>query len=361
MGPAAVAFDGAVPQGDNEDFDLAWWRSGYTVYPSVVVGLNTDRYRIVRGSYSVGTELSPDGRYLLTPDRQVMDLTTGRARRVLPEKPHSPVAGAWSADGTRIVYVEDRVTTVLSWPSLRVQARFQHPDQVPVEQDVALSPDGSLLAVHSNRMLNVYRADGTRRWTLDEESDIDIGPPGNRLRIAGRAAWRPDGRLAVFSRTDLTCSDCGVHPGTWQLMFISDQGNEGVPGVIVGPSYPILKSALDVRIVAWHGEDAYAVVTWSRDGTGEPGQVGLIRLRPGEGAFDWVLKAPDGITSMQVATEFLDTTRPTGDPRYGFNVREAVGPAVTGALCLAPFVLVLVAFALLRRRARRQLSGIASG
>ncbi|GIJ54906.1 WD40 repeat domain-containing protein [Virgisporangium aurantiacum] len=354
-GPAAVAFDGTVPQADNEDFDWPWWRSGHTVNPSVVVGLHTDTYRVVRGAYSVGTELSPDGRYLLVPDRRVLDLTTGRTRQALPPKPGWPVGGAWSADGTRILYVEDRVTTVLSWPSLRVEARFPHPDQVPVDQDVALSPDGSLLAVHSNEVLTVYRADGTKVWTSPEDltSNITYSDVG-RLRIGGRAAWHPDGRLVLFGRNDLTCDDCGVHPGTWKIEMV-DGLFGSTPGLVVASSYPVFKSALDVRIVAWRGEDAYAVVTWARGGTGEAGRVGLVRMRPGEGAFEWVLKAPDGVTSMQVATEFVDVQRPTGDPSNGFNVRELLGQLSTGVLCLAPFVLAVGFVIRLSRRSRRRL------
>jgi hypothetical protein len=76
-------------------------------------------------------------------------------------------------------------------------------------------------------------------------------------------------------------------------------------------------------------------------------------MRPGEGAFEWVLRAPDGVTSMQVATEFVDVYRPTGDPSNGFNARELLGRLSTGVLCLAPFVLA-VGFAIRLGRRRRQ-------
>lgn len=351
-GPAAAAFDGAVPQADNEDFDWPWWRAGHTVYPSVVVGLHADTYRVVRGAYTVSTELSPDGRYLLIQDRRVLDLSTGRTRQALPPRPSAPVTGAWSADGTRILYVEDRETTVVAWPSLRVEARFRHPDQMPVDQDVALSPDGSMLAVHSNGRLSVYRADGTRVWTSREDltSDITYSDIG-QMRIGGRAAWRPDGQLVVFGRSDLTCDDCGTHPGTWKIEMVAGLDGD-TPGLIVAPSYPVFRSVLDVRIVAWRGEAAYAVVTWSRGGTDEVGRVGLVRMRPGEGAFEWVLKAPDGVTSMQVATRFVDVTRPTGTPATGVNGREVAGQLSTGVLCLAPFVLTIGFAIRLRRRTR---------
>jgi hypothetical protein len=357
-GPASVVFSGedAVPQADHEDYDVSWWRPDYTVYPSVAVGLYTDSYRIVRGPYTVGTELSPDGRYLLTHERRVIDLTTGRSRGFGTAESGSYTDVAWSTDGTRILVVEDTVTTVLSWPSLTEQARFSHPEHRPVARDLALSPDGSMLAVDSNEALSVYRAGGTRLWTWTEaESTTNVThqPRLGRLRLAGRAAWHADGRLAIFGRTDLRCDDCGVHPGTWELMFLEPPQNLAGPGLPGGPSYPILKNALDVRIVAWREETAYAVVTYSRDGTDNAGRIELIRLRTGQGAYDHVLTAPAGADSMQVATEFVDTWRPTGGPDHGFNHLEVVGEAVNGFLCFSPFVLVIVVLVLIRRRARR--------
>lgn len=340
-GPASVVFSAVdgLPQADHEDFAwTTWWRSGYTVYPSVVVGLRGDAYRVVRGAYTVGTELSPDGRYLLLDSKRVLDLTTGRARRVLPANPRTYTAGAWSADGTRILYVEDTLTTVVAWPSGRVEATFTHPDQRPIDKDLALSPDGSVLLVNSNEAMSAYRGDGTRLWTH----------AGNRDRLGGRAAWRDDRRLATFQRTDLACDTCGVHPGTWRLTFV-----DAATGVAVaGPEYPALRSALDVRILVWRADVAYAVVTYSRDGTDETDRVELVRLDPGAPAAAPVLTAPAGANSMTAATDHVDARRPTGEPGYGFNGREVAGVVATGALCLAPFVGLMVLFVVLGRRVR---------
>ncbi|GIJ73098.1 PD40 domain-containing protein [Virgisporangium ochraceum] len=346
-GPTSVMFTGygGVPQADHEDVDWAWWRADYTVYPSVAVGLSADTYRIVRGPYTVGTELSPDGRYLLIPDRRVLDLTTGRTRQVLPARPRAQAAGAWSADGRRIVYVEDRRTTVVSWPSLAFEASFPHPEHVPVEQDVALSADGRMLAVDSNGAMTVRRSDGLRLWTRAEDAEPALG----RARIGGSAAWRADGRLTVFARTDLTCDGCGLHPATWRLTSVD--GATGTP--VPGPDYPPVRSALSVEVVAWRGEVAYAVVAYSLGATPDVGRVELVRLRPGAATPERLLAAPAGMTGLRVATDFVDVQRPTGDPEPGVNAAEIVGQASVALLCLSPFALLALVMLRVRRRARR--------
>lgn len=343
-GPAAVVYDGedTVPQADSEDYDLAWWRDGYTVVPSVAVGLRDDTYRIVRGAYSTGTELSPDGRYLLMDSKRVVDLVTGKARQVLPPNPRMTTSGAWSADGTRILYVEDDLTTVVSWPAGRVQARFRHPEHHPVERDLALSVDGSMLAVDSNERLDVYRADGTRLWSRT----------GRRDRLGGRAAWQQDNRLTIFERTDLVCDYCNPHPATWRLTSVD--GATGVATETAPSLYPELRSALDVRLVAWRGTAAYCVVVYSAGPTDTVSRVELVRLTPSAAAPQTLLAAPAGVTDLGVATDYVDTRRPTGDPRYGYNRREAVGRALAPAPCLVPFVALAVGFVVRWRRRRRR-------
>jgi hypothetical protein len=343
-GPAAVVYSGEdiVPQADSEDWDLAWWRTGYTVGPSVVVGLSGDTYRIVRGSYSVGTELSPDGRYLLLDSKAVLDLTTGRTRQLLPKNTRMTTQGVWSADGTRILYVEDDVTTVVSWPSGRVERRFRHPGHVPVELDVALSGDGSMLAVHSNERFDVYRGDGTRLW----------GWTGRRDRIGGPAAWRGNDQLAVFERVDLVCDYCNPHPGTWRLTIVD--GASGMADTV--PVYPEVRSALDVRVVAWRGEVAYCVVVYSAGPTDTVDRVELVRLRPLASAPETLLRAPAGATDLGVATGYVDQRRATGEPHFGYNRREAVGQTLAWAPCLLPFVAVALGLVIRRRVQARRLA-----
>jgi hypothetical protein len=246
--------------------------------------------------------------------------------------------GAWSADGTRILYVEDAVTRVVAWPSGRVEATIRHPDQYPLDEDLALSPDGTQLLVNSNESLTLYRGDGSRAWTH----------AGTAERFGGRAAWRDGGRLTVFQRTDLSCRTCGMSPATWRLRYVD--AATGTPAA--GPEYPVLRSVLDVRILAWRGDAAYAVVTYSHGGTDEPGRVELVRLRPGAPAPEPVLTAPAGVQAMTVAADHLDSRRPTREPEYGFNGQEVAGQVVTGAMCFAPFVGLIVLFVVLGRRIR---------
>jgi len=143
-----------------------------------------------------------------------------------------------------------------------------------------------------------------------------------------------------------------LYPSTWQMTFVD--GLTGAP--VAGASYPALRSALDVEVVAWRGDTAYAVVRYSNgrtDGRGD--RVQLVRLVPGALEAQPVLTAPDGTLAMNVATDHVDARRPAGPPENGVNVAEVLGWTLTAAACLAPFVtppLVLV-FLLWKHRRRR--------
>lgn len=370
-GPASVVFDGEDhAQADDDDVKLAWWRDGYTVFPTVVVGLTGDTYRIARvpytaGPYSAGLELSPDGRYLLNEDG-IVDLTTGETRP-LPQVA-GPAWYEWSADGRWLVYDEQRPgehrVVVYSWPSLRVEWEIR--DVRPATRSRALlmsdsvrrralSPDGSMLAIQDVGELWVYRRDGTVLWRRDMQHE----------ELAGPAAWRGDGRLALLRRALPVCPACpeqpeNPYPVARSLAFVD--GVTGVPAA--APGYPLVELTLGLRVVAWRGDSGYAIVASTRGlpAAPPPGvsqsvsieRVTLVRLDPGAAGPRTLLTAPAGVRDMNVATDYVDAIRPAGEVAAGVNVSEIVGRVVTGALCLAPFLLPVVGLLLWRWRRRRR-------
>jgi hypothetical protein len=349
-GPASVVFTAGKGnvQADFDDFQLEWWREGRSVFPSVVVGLQRDTYRIDRASYSVGVELSPDGRYLLT-QQGVQDLTRGS---VSPQPTLSESSSAgWSADGRWFISVDRDMISVVSWPSGHVDWQLplaiesigaKVPDPLFFYSGVALSSDGSLLAVQAGGELRVYRRDGSVLWQQDVGRD----------QIAGRAAWRADGRLAMLRRSDVVCPDCPArvwpYSSTWQLTNVNGLTGASVPGKAV----PTLTSANAVEVVAWRGDTAYCVVNYA--GRTESGPVALVRLVPGTARPQSMLTAPAGTEDMNVATDHLDTIRPAQTPSFGVNRREVLGWAVTLSPCaLAALLPVLIPILLLLWRRRR--------
>ncbi|GAA3276913.1 hypothetical protein Dvina_32135 [Dactylosporangium vinaceum] len=356
VGPAAAIYSLGEdnPQSDPEDFDFAWWRGGHTVASSTIVARDRDAYRIVRSGYYTGAELSPDGRYLIAEGR-VVDLATGRERLRLAAAPteahlspdgqtppgdNTTLYGRWTEDGTRLIAAENDRTMIVSWPSGQVERLVRHPGQRPVDQDLALSPDGRDLAVQSNGLFRVYGADGDLRWSQTASNDL--------RRIGGRAAWRADGRLFVFDRQVTGCSGCGWAPGTWRLRALDGATGEAV----AAPAYPEIRDAMFVNVVTWRGDVAYAVVAYTNGRTDDRMDIGgaaLVRLAPGAPAPQVVLAGPEGTHELGVATDLVDRVRPVGRPEFGRNPAEDWGPALSWAACPA-LVAAVVSVAWVTRR-----------
>lgn len=358
-GPASVVFWGpAVP-------DPAFNSAGSV--STAVVGLAHDTYRVVYPAQP-SLQLSPDGETLLvaretgsTYRTDALDLATGRSRPIAAGR--MPIG--WSTDGRYALVgitdrwshpdaasVNDLTLDVLAWPSGHVEwsVRIGRPDAVEGESTylVALSPDASMLATSTSHELRVYRRDGAQGGTLVWHRPLD----GFDI-LAGPAAWRPDGRLAVLRRT--TCAGCQPQtrwsdPSDWRLTYVDAATGDPLPD----PGYPRTTGAFSLSIIAWRGETAYAVTRASPADDAAKIQASLIRLAPDGAGPQRVLAVPDGTSDLNVATDYLGTIRPAGSPEFGFSLRQALGMLLPYAQLFA--VVVVIGFVLWwRRRSRTRL------
>ena len=338
MGPAAVAFWGdTVPE---KPFSFGFPNS------TALVGLSSDTYRIVYTSGDPGVVLSPDGRTALLAELDLngagsmtaddwrtdaLDLVTGQRRTVATRA--EPVS--WSADGRHLLVVKPYywpdagtagvpadLVTVVAWPSATEEwsVRVERPRAVEGEtyHYLALSPDASRLAVTTSEQLRVYGRDGAIQWQRGIGSDL----------LAGPAAWRGDGRLAV-----MRCAPC---PGDWRVEFV----DAGTGDPVSAATYPAVPGLRPPRTIAWRADTAYVVAGPQ-----------LVSLSPGGAAPVRVLSMPPDVLDFTVAADYVDTIRAAGPPAFGFNplpmVRQALD-VLRVAACVG-----LVVFLIWRVRRRR--------
>ncbi|GIJ47732.1 hypothetical protein Val02_46180 [Virgisporangium aliadipatigenens] len=332
-GPAAVAYSLGERnvQSDDEDFRIfSWWRHGHTVSSTTVVGLHEDVYRIARGGYTTGVDLSPDGRFLMVGG-EALDLSTGRTRALPKLTGPRPQAGpsstpyygyggvtTWSPEGTRVVVVDQSRVAVAGWPSGRIEWNATFPYQNYIG-DAVIPEDGSAVALTLDDEIVVLNRDGTRRWSRSKHEP---------WLVSGRAAWRPDGRLVGLTRE--------VN-GPYRLAALD--GATGAP-VDIG-AYPPVSAAMGMEVVAWRGDVAYAIVRHAVPGIYTQDEIPfpeLVRLVPGAAAPEVVLKPPAGTEQLAVATVFVDARRATGAPEFGVNFYEYLGRGLNWACC--PVVLI---------------------
>jgi hypothetical protein len=345
-GPASVVFRGpTVP-------DHAGTVAGAT--PTAVVGLTADTYRVAYPSQA-SLALSPDGRTLLLPylnpdtsdmrardwRTDALDLVTGKTRTLATRA--APIG--WSVDGRHALLVQpnrwdrpdagaatvnDMTVTVVGWPSGKPDwsVHIGRPDAVEGESTypVALSPDGSMLAVSTSHELRVYQRDGTLRWTRPL-SGLDV--------LAGPAAWRADGQLAVLRRSPVSY---WADPGQQTVTFVDAATGEPRPD----PRLPVVRSAFSVQIVAWREDTAYAVV---RDRPPGPDHIqsSLVRLVPAASGPQTMLTSA-GAEDLNVAADYVDATRSAGRPSYGLSLAgllSVVLPYVWWATVLAGIALLV--------------------
>ncbi|HLL69127.1 MAG TPA: hypothetical protein VK453_25940 [Micromonosporaceae bacterium] len=321
IGAASVVFRGpAVP--DRHPFRES-------IAPTALVGLTADTYRVVY-PFEATLALSPDGRTLLMPhfDEEGADLRARHFRTdaldLASGATQALAAGyvplGWSVDGKRALLVRrhfwddqgepterDLTVSVVSWASGQQEWSVHIPRRDPADDllaaPVALSPDGSMLAVSTSHELRVYHRDGTLRWKTSL-TGMEV--------VAGPAAWRDDGRLAVLRRSARPGSS---EPDLWTLGYVDAASGRPLPD----PGLPTVQSTIDVRVTAWRGDTAYAVVQAASDGASRRMQASLVRLAPGASSPETIL-APAGVSALNVATDYVDQTRTATAPSYGLSV-----------------------------------------
>ncbi|GGO16671.1 hypothetical protein [Micromonospora parathelypteridis] len=305
--------------------------------------------------------LSPDGRHYLRPSGELLDLTTGRQRRTL----HTWMQPlAWSPDLQRVLVTRSNNDSVISFgPDNQQLNDPEKPDDVLVvdpyrgtEQVVAAgtsaafaagawSPDGDLVAVagppdpaalvaERQRLVVVDPAGGSIRWQVDL---------GDRRRLAGPAAWHPDGRRIALLAFD-GCAGPGCTPEqtaarTRRIEFL-DAGT----GQAVGQPLPV--SASTSNIVGWRGDDPIVQQSMAADRGEDRGAI-LAALST-DGGRDVLVTAPAGSTDLAVPGDLL--TRAA----FGGPERRPSPFAAPLWFYLTLTVPALLAVALLVRRWRRR-------
>jgi hypothetical protein len=258
---------------------------------------------------------------------RLLDLTSGSVRILDAGLPL-----AWSPDGGYVILVHydgdptgGRGVTgsirVVDPLSGRIVWEVNLPGTVRFADGLvaALSPDGSQLAVQQGTSLTVHRRSGGIAWQR----------PLTVERLAGPAAWTPDGRcLAIMGATG-------------QLSQLDAGAGEPVPAAGWSTVRPQLVGMPGDEVIGWRGDtpvvqtnDRVVLLT-------DPAQV--------------LVSAPDGTAELAVAADRLgqpshDPGPPQGGPllaRLGY-----LGWMVLAAVSLVARIGARVAF--LRRRRRRR-------
>jgi hypothetical protein len=206
--------------------------------------------------------LSPDGKYVLR--QGLLDLATGRTRYMTP----AYAQWTWSADGGSAVAAIDRNGPETYYPDGTSDDGIR-PDDVTVldvatgrthtvyhgdadELRAAFSPDGKQIAITVGRELK------PQRLLLLDAADGKVSREialNDRQRLAGPAAWSPDGRTVLLTygelctNTDFTCAEQRFHL----------QRVDVATGTVTDEAQRARAGTAD--IVAWR--DGQPIATWS--------------------------------------------------------------------------------------------------
>ncbi|AVT29409.1 hypothetical protein C6361_07785 [Plantactinospora sp. BC1] len=347
VGPASVLFFTA--------------NTRYFESTGVVVGRDGG-YRLL--PINIGEEhglLSPDGRWYLRPGTGgLLDLRSGDERRTHPPGLR-PLA--WSPDGRSVVATRNNDDQVITYgPDNRQLNDPAKPDDLLVvdpwsgvqrvlpvgvfasHSAAAWSPDGSALAVtgpadpaaqlaERERLMVVDPVSGAVRWRVEL---------GERQRLAGRAAWTPDGgRIALLTHDGCTtrCADIAeTLRRSWRIEFL-----DAATGRPAGAPVPVTGSATE--LVSWRGTDP-VVERQSPETDHEKRQTALAAVTAG-GAEQVLLTAPAGVSDLEVPGDLLARAAFGGsDPRPS--------PFAAPPWLIAAFAVALLLAVLLLLRWRRR-------
>lgn len=266
----------------------------------VLIGAEgTSARHVPTGSAAAPDGVSADTPFLLAPDGgqlavrrghslQVLDLADGRMRTVPGlELADSARVLAWSLDGTRIAVSSATGTEVVD---------VSNGSAVHVAEaatSAAFAPDGRL-ALASRTRLEVFRTDGRRIGG-------DTMPPGWDIAAAG---WSPDGqtlalRRAQDSSPDVVRTGTGISPDQRRpagqpILHVAAEGD--VPALLAPP-------------------DPSAPLAWNRGRLLLESESGSVTSwNPVTGQQDTVIRTRDGVhcctaASLQLATDVAARAR----------------------------------------------------
>ncbi|MGK5742178.1 TolB family protein [Micromonospora sp. URMC 103] len=263
--------------------------------------------------------LSPDGRWYLRPGTGgLLDLRAGD-ERVTHEPGLHPLA--WAPDGKLVAATRGNDDPVITYgPDNQPLDDPSKPDDLltvdpwtgaervlPVgtfasHTSAAWSPDGSLLAVAGNADPAAEIAERERLAVVDPTAggvrwQVDLG---ERQRLAGRAAWHPDGRriaLLAYDGCATRCADAAeLLRRSWRIEFL-----DAATGRPVGDPIPVSGAA--VELVAWRDGDP-VVERQSPEADHERQQTTLAAVTA-HGTEQVLLDVPDGVSDVEVPGNLL--------------------------------------------------------
>ncbi|MEV4532447.1 hypothetical protein AB0J82_01290 [Asanoa sp. NPDC049518] len=336
-------------------------KTRYLEGTGVAVGVNGS-YRLIYQDIGEGDGvLAPDGRSYVRPGMRMLDLTTGDERQ-LSGAPTRGYPLAWSPDGAElligvsndsegVLYGDDAIPDedpekpddLVAIDVRTGERRFVAVGRLNSYTTAAWSPDGTQIAVDGptgrgdvGRRLSVMDArTGAPLWTVD-----NFAPD---RKLAGRAAWTPDGGLLAilgFEGCANACDQAAEDARRWRLDLV-DAGT----GDIVAQPVPI--DGVPDEVVGWRGgRDAVLTYTPNR---AERDRRTIVALGP-SGVVDTLVDTPPGVYNLEVAESLLRSGSFGGAPA---TPSIWAAPAWAYVIAAAPFLLLLWVFRRRRRRHRR--------
>ncbi|WP_155372481.1 TolB family protein [Catellatospora vulcania] len=317
------------------------------------------------GSYRLlpidpGKELglvSPDGRHLAR-DFQLVDLVTGRVGAVYGR----PLA--WSPDGRRLLLWVDRADGFTRQYVDGAESDPARPDEIVVYDldtdqslpimNVDTAPPVGAFAPDGDRIAVSYGTADSGLHQLVIVDDITGSPSTSHVltgeqRLAGPAAWTPDGRSVVLTVADgCAWSACQARPDSlrgWRMQYV-----DAATGAVTDEEARG-RAGLPRALAGWRD----GLPVFVEGGRFSPPE--LVVARPG-GGREVLLAGPAGAGELDVPRDLVEHGT---FGVYTANPLQAQPWAFVGlAACLAPPVVLLVVLRL-RRRALRALPGLRVG